>query len=173
MGDKRDAQSVNTETFVELQRFLSEEAVLLDNLEYEEWFAFLTRDITYRISTRLIRDREDGAQNFEIVDEDYEHLKLRVAQLANPKLTRAENPASLYRRFISNVRAFHGDDRDTFLVHTYLLVYKNRISNTQVALYSAERRDVLKREASRLKIKKRHVFLDQSVLVDGTLSTIL
>ena len=80
MGHKRDGRSVNTELFVEIQRFLTDEAVLLDNLEYEEWFALLTQDISYRISTRLVRDREDRVQNFEIVDEDYEHLKLRVAQ---------------------------------------------------------------------------------------------
>jgi 3-phenylpropionate/cinnamic acid dioxygenase small subunit len=173
MGDKRDERSVNTELFIEIQRFLTDEAVLLDSLEYEEWFALLTQDISYRISTRLVRDREDRVQNFEIVDEDYEHLKLRVAQLANPKLTRAENPASLYRRFVTNVRASHHDHSDQFLVQTYLLMYKNRSSNAQVALYSAERRDVLKRDGRQLRIEKRHVYLDQSVLVDGTLSTIL
>lgn len=173
MDGERPVQPVDTDTYVEIQRFMAEEAALLDRLAYAEWFALLTDDISYRISTRLVRDRDEPVQDVEIVDEDGEHLRLRVEQLANPKLTRAENPASLHRRFVTNLRADHGDRPDRFAVTTNLLVYKNRTSQAQVALYAAERFDLLLRTGQGLRIARRHVRLDQSVLVGGTLSTLL
>lgn len=173
MVDERPAQPVDTGTYVEIQRFMAKEAALLDRLAYAEWFALLTDDISYRISTRLVRDRNETVQDVDIVDEDSEHLKLRVDQLASPNLTRAENPASLHRRFVTNLRADHGDRPDSFAVTTNLLVYKNRTSQAQVDLYAAERFDLLLRSGQGLQIARRHVRLDQSVLVGGTLSTLL
>lgn len=173
MGGERQAQPVDTENYVEIQRFMADEAALLDRLGYANWFALLTDDISYRVSTRLVRDRNDIVQDFAIVDEDAEHLRLRIDQLADPKLTRAENPASLHRRFVTNLRADHGDRPDSFAVTTNLLVYKNRTSNGQVDIYAAERFDILRRTARGLRIARRHVRLDQSVLIGGTLSTLL
>lgn len=173
MDGDRPAQPVDTDTYVEIQRFMADEAALLDRLAYADWFALLTDDITYRISTRLVRDRHDVVQDFAIVDEDAESLRLRVDQLADPKLTRAENPASLHRRFVTNLRADRTERTDRFAVTTNLLVYKNRTPNARVDLYAAERFDLLQRTGRGLQIARRHVRLDQSVLIGGTLSTLL
>ena len=173
MESELPAQAVDTDTYIEIQRFMSEEAALLDRSAYAEWFALLTDDVSYRISNCLVRDRDEDTHDFPIVDEDREHLKLRVDQLSDPKLTKAENPASLHRRFVTNLRADYGDRQETFAVTTNLLVYKNRTSYAQVDLYAAERFDLLERKRGRLHIARRYVRLDQSVLVGGTLSTIL
>jgi len=173
MDGERPAQPVDTDTYVEILRFMADEAALLDRLAYADWFALLTDDISYRITTPLVRDRDDVVQDFEIVDEDSEHLRLRVDQLADPKLTRAENPASLHRRLVANLRADYGDRPDRFAVTTNLLVYKNRSSNAHADIYAAERFDLLLRTERGLRIARRHVRLDQSVLTGGTLSTLL
>lgn len=173
MDGDRPTRPVDTDTYVEIQRFMADEAALLDRLAYADWFALLTDDISYRISVRLVRDRADVVQDYAVVDEDAESLRLRVDQLADPKLTRAENPASLHRRFVTNLRADFGDLPDRFAVTTNLLVYKNRTSNARVDLYAAERFDLLRRTAGGLRLAGRHVRLDQSVLTGGTLSTLL
>lgn len=173
MIDKNANHPVETETFMEIQRFVADEAALLDGLEYKEWFALLTGDISYRITTHIFRYRQDGIQDHPIIDEDFDALRLRVDQLADPKLTLAENPASLVRRFVSNIRADQGDGPDQFVVRANLLVYKNRPSNDDIEIYAGERRDILRRIDGRLRIAARLVRLDQSYFDSGTLNILL
>ncbi|NQU69770.1 MAG: aromatic-ring-hydroxylating dioxygenase subunit beta [Rhodospirillales bacterium] len=173
MNDKPFDQPVGADLFLEIQRFLADEAALLDRWAYREWIALLTDDITYRVTTRLVRHREDGVQDHEIIDEDMNALRLRADQLADPKLTRAENPPSFYRRFISNIRADQGEHPDSFLVGANVLVYRNRPSNNDIEIYAGERLDVLRRVDGRIRIAERLVRLDQSVLDGGTLNTLL
>lgn len=171
-GDRR-LQPVGVDIWMEICRFLADEAALLDRRAFADWFALLTDDIVYRITTHVIRPRENGERQHEIVDEDWESLRLRVDQLADPRLTRAENPPSLYRRFVSNIRTNHMDVPDSFAVEANLMVYKNRPSNREIELYVGERHDVLRRVEGQLRIASRLVRLDQSVLAGGTLSTLL
>jgi 3-phenylpropionate/cinnamic acid dioxygenase small subunit len=173
MNDTRRDPPVEAGIFMEIQRFLFDEADLLDRQAYKEWFALLTDDISYRITTHVVRNREDGVQDHAIIDEDIDSLRRRVDQLANPKLTLAENPASLVRRFVSNVRADQGGQPDSFLVETNMLVYRNRPSNNNIEIYAGGRRDVLRRVDGRLYIAERLVRLDQSVLEGGTLNILL
>ena len=173
MKDERRNPPVGADEFVGIQRFLADEAALLDRLAYRDWFALLTDDISYRITARIVRFGEDGDQDHEIIDEDSDALRLRVDQFAAPKLTRAENPPSFFRRLITNIRADHGDCPERFLVETNMLVYKNRPSNDDIAIYVGERCDVLRRVGGKLRIAERLVRLDQSVLAGGTLNTLL
>jgi len=173
MASGHTLRPAGAELHVAIQRFLAEEAALLDRHAYAEWFELLTEDIAYRVTTRVDRDRADGPIEHAIIDEDRDSLHLRVRQLADPDLTRAENPPSLYRRFVSNLRADFDEEPDRFVVLTNLLVYKNRPSNAHVEVYAAERRDLIRRIDGGLRIASRLVRLDQSVLVGGTLSTVL
>jgi len=165
--------AVSAEIYYDIQRFLADEAALLERHDYAAWFALLTPDISYRVAVHQVRSRGSREQVHEIIDEDSDNLRLRVDQLANPKLTVSENPASLYRRFVTNIRADTTEIADTFAVKTNVLVYKNRTGNDQVDLYAGEREDVLRRVDGSLRIASRLVRLDQSVLLGGTLSTLL
>ena len=171
-GDRR-LQPVGIDTWMEISRFLADEAALLDRRAFADWFALLTNDVVYRITTHVIQPKEQGERLHEIVDEDRDSLRLRVDQLADHRLTKAENPPSLYRRFVSNIRANHTDVPDCFAVEANLMVYKNRPSNRETELYVGERRDVLRRVGGELRIAAREVRLDQSILGGGTLSTLL
>lgn len=164
---------VGTDLLLEIQRFLADEAALLDRRAYREWVALLTDDISYRVTTRIVLHSEDGDRDHAIIDEDMDTLRLRVDQLADAKLTRAENPPSFQRRFISNIRADHGERPDSFRVETNILVYKNRPSNDEIEFYVGERRDILRRVDGALRIAERLVRLDQSVLDGGTLNILL
>ncbi len=173
MNDAPRNPPVEAGIFMEIQRFLFDEADLLDRQAYKEWFALLTDDISYRITTHVVRNRDDGVQEHAIIDEDIDSLRRRVDQLANPKLTLAENPASLVRRFVSNLRADQGGQPGSFVVETNMLVYRNRPSNNNIEIYAGGRRDVLRRIDGRLYIAERLVRLDQSVLEGGTLNILL
>lgn len=162
---------VGPDVFAEIQRFLADEADLLDRRAFADWFDLLTPEISYRVSVHVLRRTEDGPKIHDIIDEDSDNLRLRVDQLATPRLTKAENPPSLYRRLVTNIRADHAGSDGAYAVRTNLLVYKNRHGNTE--LYAGEREDLLRRVDGRLRIASRRVRLDQSVLQGGTLSTLL
>lgn len=165
-------QPVNTSDYIEIQRFFADEAAILDRHAYREWFALVSADISYCVTTHVLHPAEDGAQEHAIIDENHQLLGLRVEQLSEPKLTRAENPRSLYRRMVSNVRAYHDNDPDSFSAMTNILIYKNRPSNRDVQIYAGERQDKLFRRGQTFGITSRLVRLDQTILIGGTLGTI-
>ena len=158
--------------YVEIQRFLYREAALLDRREYLKWLALLTSDVTYRVAQQIARDAQSGNIDFAIVDEDAENLKARVVQLADPKLTHAENPPSFIRRFVSNLEARRGVAPDEFAVESNLLVYKCRATIPEGRIYVASRNDVIRRIDGELRIARRDVRLDHAILFDGVVSTL-
>lgn len=168
--DKRD---VDGALYVEIQRFLFREAALLDRKDYAGWFALLTDDIHYRVMAQVSRDAAASPVDYAIVDENLVGLKSRIDQISNPRLTRAENPPSLTRRVVSNVEAQLGETENDLSVMSYLLAFRNRPSAPEGGFYVAERRDVLRKVGTEWRLARRLVRLDQFVLFDGSLSTIL
>jgi 3-phenylpropionate/cinnamic acid dioxygenase small subunit len=166
-------QSVGNDTFVEIQRFLFREAALLDNRQYVEWLALLDEDIHYRVTARVVRDAGSDEMGYAIIEEHLVGLKSRIDQISNPRLTRAENPPSLIRRFVSNVEACSGAAPGEFAVTSYILAYRSRRNVPEGGFYVAARQDVLRSNGARLRLARRLVHLDQSTLFDGALSTIL
>ncbi len=161
---------VTDSEFIEIQRFLNYEAGLLDDRAYGEWFALLTDDIEYRISAQVARDAAAGIQENAILDEDAASLRMRVDQISNPKLTLAENPPSLTRRMVSNFHSHIAPPPDAFTVETNLLVYRSRGVAPEGGLYVGKRTDTLRRTDGGLRLARRHVRLDQTILYDGSLS---
>ncbi len=173
MNSAAPGTAVSDAEYVEIQRFMHHEAALLDRRDFMAWLDLLTGDIGYRISAQVARQAEAGPEHYAIVDEDAASLALRVRQIADPKLTRAENPPSLTRRFVSNLEAMHAAPPDTFAVATNLLVHRARARDRETGLYVGERRDVLRRTGGKLLLAERHVMLDHTILHNGSLSTLL
>jgi 3-phenylpropionate/cinnamic acid dioxygenase small subunit len=171
MSDDRTNRLVGDEDYIAIQRFLYGEARFLDRREYQRWLGLLTDDILYRVMARVTRDAEAGSLEYAIVDEDAAGLKLRVEQISNPKLTRAENPPAFTRRFVSNFEVSI-ETPDEFSVQSNLLIYRNRTNLPNGGLYVGERQDVLRRTNGELRLARREVRLDQSVLYDGVVSTL-
>lgn len=165
--------AVGDADYLEIQRFLHFEAALLDGGDYAGWLALLAPDISYRITTRLVRPAHEAVERFTIIDEDAGNLRLRVEQLADPTLTHAENPATMTRRFLSNFQISHAEMAGSYVAVANLLVYRNRANESNAGLLAGERRDVLKRVGDTLRIAERCVHLDESVLREGTLSILL
>jgi 3-phenylpropionate/cinnamic acid dioxygenase small subunit len=173
MTDVEPGSPVNDEDFLAIQRFLHREAALLDRRDYVAWLDLLTPDIVYRVTLQTSRYADAGAASYAIVDERIEALRLRVEQIATPRLTHAENPPTLARRFVSNLEATDAAPPDAFVAETNILVYRNRITSPDGILYVGARRDVLRRVGGGLRIARRDVALDQTSLRDGSLSLLL
>lgn len=172
MSDAK-ARAVSDALFVEIQRFLYREAGLLDRRDYTGWLALVTRDIRYRVRAGVARDADAKPMNYAIIDEDLSGLKSRVDQISNPRLTRAENPPSMTRRVVSNVEAHHSQKQNEFEVVSYLLAYRSRPSAPEGGFYVAVRYDTLRRGASGWALASRDAHLDQTMIFDGALSTLL
>jgi len=163
---------IGIEAYFAIQRFLFAEAALLDRRDYSAWLELLTDDVTYRVLAQVNRDADAGPLWYALINEQAARLKLRVGQILNAKLTHAENPPTLTRRFIANIVATRGERDGEYVATCNLLVYRTRPDISDGALYAGERRDVLRQVGGVLRIAGREVRLDQ-VLMRGSMSTIL
>lgn len=173
MSDDRIGDRVADRDYLDIQRFLNREAALLDRRLYDDWLALLTDDIAYRVTAQVTRDAQAGGLDYAIVDEGVAGLRARAAQIGSPKLTHAENPAPLMRRFVSNIQASPGPSPEEFAVESNLLVYRSRSTIPDGHLYVGERHDILRRIDGGLRLARRDVRLDHAILFGGVLSTLL
>lgn len=170
MSEHAAGAPVGDGDYIAITRFLTREAALLDRRAYGEWLGLLTEDIVYRVTAQVVRETAVGNQDYAIIDEDATSLRMRVEQIANPRLTRAENPATLTRHFVSNIEARHGSRPGEFEVEANLLVYRNRAGVPEGALYAGARSDLLRRTDGSLRLARRLVRLDHSIIYGGPVS---
>ena len=166
----------------EIEQFYYREALLLDNIKYEEWFALLDDDIHYFMPLRRNRMQRYGKvrstdlpeytneHEFAHFDDDKTTMNGRLRKLLSD-YSWSENPASRTRHTVSNVIISQGEEENTLNVCSAFIVYRNRLE-TQVDLFAGERHDVLRRADNTLgfKIAKRTVLLDQSTILSNNLS---
>jgi biphenyl 2,3-dioxygenase beta subunit len=173
MSESVEPSPVNIDDYVMIQRFLYAEAALLDRRAYQAWFALMTHDIRYRVTTVSARPAQDKTSRFAIIDEDAQTLKMRIDQISDPNLTHAENPPTLTQRLVSNVEAYYGERNGVFEAASSILLYASRPGSPETGLYAGERQDILIRDSSGVRIAERTVNLAQTVLRDSTLSLLL
>jgi 3-phenylpropionate/cinnamic acid dioxygenase small subunit len=173
MMNEPDSQTVEMALYVALQRFLYSEAKLLDRRDYKTWLALFSDDVQYRIRIRSMRDSGAADADSTIIDEGPVELRKRVEQISTARLSRAENPPSLTRRFVTNVEAFHQEDQDEILLESSILIFRARNGNEEGSFYAGKRHDLIRRFDKDFRISRRDVRLDQAVLFEGALSTLL
>jgi 3-phenylpropionate/cinnamic acid dioxygenase small subunit len=157
--------------YAEIREFLFAEAEQLDARHYDQWLARLAPEIEYRVVARVVRSASAEPREFLVLDDRQVDIKARIDQISNPKLTFAENPPPFTRRFVSNIRVQSNSTADAFNVESYLLIYRKDAAVETPYLISAVRRDLLVRIAGALRLRKRHVQLDQSVIASGNLAS--
>lgn len=163
--------TVSDDVYLSAYRFLSIEAELLDRRAYKEWLALLTDDIHYRVTAQLSQDAADGVKDYAIIDEDTDALRARVEQIAAPKLTHAENPPSLARRFFSGLSVDHGKEPDELLARANVMIFRTKPDIADGGLYVGAREDTLRKVEGRWRLARRFVRLDHATLY-GSVSVI-
>lgn len=166
--------SVEVSVYLEVTRFLYDEAEILDERRFPAWLDLLAEDMTYRMPVRLTRHVKDGAGVDEVAsyfEDDLGTLRVRLARL-DTKSAWSEDPPSRTRHFVSNIVVDPGEREDELRVRSCLLFIRNRGSDPDNDQLTGVRHDVLRRVDGAWKMARRTVFLDQTVLGTLNLSTI-
>lgn len=168
----------------EATAFLFEEARRLDEGDLDSWLELLTDDVSYQMPVRSTRYKRDGSEfsaTAFVFDEDLFSLRARAARL-HSKFAWSDDPRPRCRHFVSNVIAVpaaaatpadHGTAADEFEVRSSVLLMRCRADDRVPELLSAERRDVLRRTPAGLRLHRRTVLTDQTVLSMSSLTTLL
>ncbi|RLA10105.1 MAG: hypothetical protein DRQ54_00510 [Gammaproteobacteria bacterium] len=151
--------------------FLNLESDCLGLGEYETWYGLLTSQICYKVLAPAFLDatrpRRYGREN-AYFDDDYASLGIRVKQLTTPGFTIAENPATISRHFVTNIRA--AKNYDGIEVVSNVLVVRVRSTEPEPGVVSARRFDRLVETPEGLRIESRLAQLDQVSLQQLNLS---
>src|SRR6516162_2018702 len=158
-------------------QFLVEEAALLDTADYAGWLDLLCEDIRYLMPVRVTTARGAGFDSLADMghfDEDMYALRKRVQRLATDHAW-TEDPPSRTRHFVTNVRTFReeGDELRVLRVESALLLFRSRGDTREADLISAGRTDRLRATADGLKLARREIIVDESVLRTQNLAVFL
>jgi phthalate 3,4-dioxygenase subunit beta len=155
-------------------QFLVEEAALLDAADYAGWLALLCEDIRYLMPVRVTTARGAGFDSLSDMahfDEDMHALRKRVQRLATDHAW-TEDPPSRTRHFVTNVRTFRAAPGE-LRVQSALLLFRSRGDTREADLLSAGRADLLRETADGLRLARREITVDESVLRTQNLAVFL
>ncbi|GAA3054723.1 3-phenylpropionate/cinnamic acid dioxygenase subunit beta [Pseudonocardia yunnanensis] len=154
---------VDIETRMAVHDLLVDEAALLDAGRYEEWLELFTDDVEYMAPIRVTRKagHPDVVEDICWFDDNRQSLGLRVRRLGTD-VAWAEDPRSMTRRFVTNLRITANEDG--YQVVGNLLLFRSRGDRGRYDLIVCERTDHLRLVAGELKISRRRVLLDQASL---------
>ena len=157
-------------------QFLVEEAALLDAADYAGWLGLLCEDIRYVMPVRVTTARGadfDSLADMGHFDEDMYALRKRVQRLATDHAW-TEDPPSRTRHFVTNVRTFSGEgEGDDLRVESALLLFRSRGDTREPSLISAGRTDLLRATPDGLRLARREITVDESVLRTQNLAVFL
>ena len=155
--------------------FLLDEVAALDENRLDDWIAMMHPDVDYRAPMRATRERTKGegfsSEGYHFF-ENHESLTTRVDRLATDYAW-AEDPPSRTRRFLSNFRVFAIEGSDDLQARSNLLVYRERLDETDQQWLVGRRVDDLRPDGGELRIVRRLVLLDHSILMTPNLGIFL
>ena len=169
MNNKIDLRSrplgFNDPLYLEAYGFLINEAALLDNNQFQDWKSYLSEDLLYTMPVRTTHEnvfQTQFSKDMYHFYENYKSIGLRIRRMEK-EYAWAEDPASRARRFVTNVRVSQLDD-NRLDVKSYLLVTRSRLEATDSQLLSMERCDILEQSDGDLKLVKREIFADSTII---------
>jgi 3-phenylpropionate/cinnamic acid dioxygenase small subunit len=171
-----DRRMVSLEEHHRISQFYYHEARLLDERQFQQWLSLLAEDVAYRIPARhtpfldpakrgteaLLELEQEISSGLEPPFRDDNYLTLSIRVMRSFKMNSwTDNPPARTRRFVSNIEATQ--DGDGFDVYSNLLLYFSRYGQDNHT-YTARRHDHLRDTPAGLKIVRREVLLDWSVI---------
>jgi biphenyl 2,3-dioxygenase beta subunit len=159
----------------EVEQFLYAEAALLDARDYRGWLALLADDIRYWMPIRRTVMLADLDMEFTkpgemaYFDDDRMMLEMRVRKLEAGSAW-SEDPPSRSRHFVSNIRVLEIAGEEVTVEAAFHL-YRSRL-NSESDSWFGRRVDVLRRTDGGFRLARRHIFLDQTLILSTNLSTI-
>ena len=159
----------------EVEEFLFMEAELLDSRRFDDWLSVLTEDIHYWMPIRRTTTAREVEREFTkpggmaFFDDNLDYLKMRVDRLRVGRAW-AEDPPSRTRRLITNIRvtAIEGEE---VAVGCNFKLYRTR-PNSEEDSWIGRREDTLRRVDGQFKLARRHIFLEQTVILSQNMSSL-
>ncbi|HUZ75593.1 MAG TPA: 3-phenylpropionate/cinnamic acid dioxygenase subunit beta [Stellaceae bacterium] len=165
----------------EVEDLFYAEADLLDERRYDRWLDLFTEDVVYWMPMRKNvaweeRERDITAEDdVAWIHDDKEMLRKRVQQLLTG-IHWAEEPLSRVSHLITNVRIVDPvtalAEGDAMSVKCRFFVYRNRLE-TETDTLVGRREDTLRRVAGELRVARRKIVIEQSVLLAKNLTVFL
>ncbi|HEY7672239.1 MAG TPA: 3-phenylpropionate/cinnamic acid dioxygenase subunit beta [Gammaproteobacteria bacterium] len=162
----------------EIEDFFYTEADLLDEREYDKWLDLLTEDVVYWMPMRKNVSYANREKDTTVEDDvawfhdDKETLIKRVKQIQTG-VHWADEPISRVSHLITNIRLTESiaalDEGAKATTKCRFIVYRNRLES-ETDLLVGRREDTLTRIRGELKIARRKIILDQSVLLAKNLT---
>jgi 3-phenylpropionate/cinnamic acid dioxygenase small subunit len=103
----------------EVERFLYEEARLMDEHHYEAWEALWTDDAIYWVPCNA--DDIDPTRHVSIIYDDRTRIGHRIARLKSGEAC-AQDPPSRLRRLISNIEITEAENGDLEVRSNFLVI---------------------------------------------------
>lgn len=159
----------------EVEQFLYAEAALLDARRYRDWLGLVTDDIHYWMPIRRTVTLADIDREFTkpgdmaYFDDDRAMLEMRVMKLEAGSAW-SEDPPSRSRHFVSNVRIVEVE-ADEITLDVCFHLRRTRL-NSELSEWFGRREDRLRRTEAGLRLARRHIFLDQTVIPTTNMSTL-
>lgn len=172
------------ELITRIEQFYFQEARLLDERKFQQWFNLVDPSLEYSMPTRYVPQpdaREQGEEEFLSVDSEldrsgaplrmdgYIETMIRVARPYNANAW-ADSPPPRTRRLISNVEVEEVAEGEYRIRSNFLMFYSHRSQDNHI--YSGARRDLLKQTDAGLRIFKREVITDWDLITVPTLALI-
>jgi 3-phenylpropionate/cinnamic acid dioxygenase small subunit len=107
----------------QVERFLYDEAQLMDEHRYDEWLALWTDDALYWVPTG--RDDIDPKREISLIYDDRVRLQTRIARLKSG-FAHAQEPKSRMRRVISNIVIEEADNGEIVASSNFMLAELRR-----------------------------------------------
>lgn len=145
-----------------VERFLFDEAELLDRWQLVDWEKLLTPDMRYLVPPLGVENAHDLSSDTTlfVIADDRAALAARIERLSG-KAAWCEQPRSRLRRMISNVRIL-GEAAGELEVSANFCVY--RVRRTEITDYVGQYRYRLLRDGLTFRIRCKTVLLDIDVL---------
>jgi 3-phenylpropionate/cinnamic acid dioxygenase small subunit len=146
----------------EAEELLFEEARLLDDRRYEDWFAMLTEDAIYWVPCNGVG--VDPNREISLVYDDHARLRDRIDRL-NSGVAHAQSPPSKTCRLISNVQIDQVAD-DAASITSGFFLYELRHAKQRV--FAGRYQHQLRFEDARWKIaSKKAVLVNNDEVIDN------
>jgi phthalate 3,4-dioxygenase subunit beta len=157
------------------QRFLIEEAAILDAQQWSRWLGLVTDDVTYVMPVRVTTVRQTGYDeraDMAHFDEDRYGLQKRVERLLTDHAW-TEDPPSRTRHLVTNIRTFAGAGDAGVRVESTVLLFRSRGDDRDAEYVCAGRRDHLRLVDGQYLLSRREITVDEAVLRTQNLAIFL
>lgn len=162
--------SIQPITIGEVERFLVDEAAMLDEWRLNEWLALMTDDARYLVPS-LDSPESDHRTALFLISDDMTTLRSRVGQLLG-RSAWAENPRSRTRRLVTNFRILEANGAEAKVAANFAVWrFQLNQTDTYVGRYV---HTLVRGPAGGLLFRERRAVLDlESLRPHGKLSIIL